>query len=220
MGTEQWQKIQKWEIMPQDYRRYISALSPSVTKRWMAEFRQNWPGRQRVVASQNCCLWWFCSVWVKKPSNHDSPPPSVCSKWTTSSSTGPEIQGHLMQSVDGIVWKAAIQTTDNHSVFAKTTNTRNGEQSWNVTEKSPSETIHTIVERFFQQRSTTLAAGTSKMHWSTTSESYQTSCHNGTSASRLASRFNLIWVVNPTRRNQNSFTNAYENTKHIQMSQT
>ena len=70
--------------------------------------------------------------------------------------------------------------------------------------------IHTIVERFFQQLSTIIAASTVYRQRSSTSERNQTSCRNNTSASTLASRINFSWDVIPTRTNHNSFTNAYE----------
>ena len=43
-----------------------------------------------------------------------------------------------------------------------------------------------------------------------TSEKYQTSCHNGTSASTLAPSLNFSWDIITTRRNHSGFTDAYE----------
>ena len=57
---------------------------------------------------------------------------------------------------------------------------------------STSDMIHTNVEGLFQQLLTAFVAATGKSHWSTTSERDQTSCHNGTSASTLASCVNFI----------------------------
>ena len=75
--------------------------------------------------------------------------------------------------------------------WSETTSRRNEEQSRTATEIFPSDMIYTIVEGLFQQLLTAFAVGTGKRHWSTTSEKDQTSCHNSTTASKLASRLNF-----------------------------
>ena len=74
---------------------------------------------------------------------------------------------------------------------------------------STPDMIHTIVERLFQQVSTAFVAATGKRHWSNTSQRDQTSRHNSTSSSNLASCLSLSRDV-ITTRNHSSFTNAYE----------
>ena len=110
-------KIQRGEIIPQDYRRYISTLSPSGTKQSKVTLPQNW-SRPRVLACQDCCFWWLSSMLVGKPSNHDSPPPWACSRWTPSKSRCPECQTPLTQSDAGNVWTSASQKTHILSAFA------------------------------------------------------------------------------------------------------
>ena len=80
----------------------------------------------------------------------------------------------------------------------------------NATRVSPSEMIHTNVEGLFQQLLTMFATGTGKRYWSTTSGRDETSCHNSTSASKLASCLSFSRDVFKTRGNQSSFTNANE----------
>ena len=94
--------------------------------------------------------------------------------------------------------------------WSETTSTRNEEESWNARRISSSEMIHTIVEGLFQWLSTEFVAATGKRHLSTTSEREETSCHNSTSASKLASCLSFSRDVITTRGNHSSFTNAYE----------
>ena len=96
---------------------------------------------------------------------------------------------------------------------------KNEEQSGNATRVSLSEMIHTNVEGLFQQLLTTFATGTGKRYWSTTSGRDETSCHNSTSASKLASCLSFSRDAIKTRGNQSSFTNANEK-PNMQMSQT
>ena len=93
---------------------------------------------------------------------------------------------------------------------SETTSTRNGEQSWNVTRISSSEMIHAIIEGLFLQLATAFVAAVRRRHWSTNSKRHQTSCHNGTSASKLAACLSFSQDAITTRRNHSSFTNVYE----------
>ena len=94
--------------------------------------------------------------------------------------------------------------------WSETTKTRNEEQPWNATKMSPSEMIHANVEGLFQHLSTAFVAATGKRHWSKTSQSDQTLCHNSTSSFELASCLSFSQDVVTTRRNHSSLTNAYE----------
>ena len=70
-----WQKkIQRGRSYHRDYRRHLFALCPSGTKISKATLPQFWPRRSRVLAFQDCCFYWFSSVLVGKPSNHNSLP--------------------------------------------------------------------------------------------------------------------------------------------------
>ena len=102
----------------------------------------------------------------------------------------------------------------------ETTTTGNEEQPRDARELSPTDKIHTFIERLLQQLSTAVAAGTGKKHWSTTSKTDQMSCQNCTSSSRLASRFNFSWDVITTRRYRSSYNNASAKIKHLPTCQT
>ena len=54
--------------------------------------------------------------------------------------------------------------------WSETKKTKNEEQTWNATGRSPSASRHTIFEGLFQQLSTTFVAAAGKKHWSNTSQ--------------------------------------------------
>ena len=93
-GHEAVAKTLKREIIPQDYHHRLFAVFLSETQRSRATLPQYWPQHQWVRASRDCWLWWPSSTQAEKPSNRDSPPPSIWSQWTPSWSTGPESQKH------------------------------------------------------------------------------------------------------------------------------